>query len=336
MPNFIRIHNPAIIDRALIEQELSTGKEVILQFSDKIYTDRMLADIDELCAKHDEQLCIRFYGHDSKQFDCKNVLKLPNVKALYIDCMQRAKNINTLVQLLKLRSLGLGIYELRDTEILGSVNFANFKQLTLASTKTNKINLSYLSNYKHLESLTLGENTKNIEALSELSSLKYLSLHSIKKAPLAFINRLTQLKELHLILGGRENIWEIGENPIETLSIIQVRGFNDFSNLSNFSKLRSLRIENQIQLSGIHFDVPFSELSDLKLLNCKKLASITGLENLPSLSSLIIYGTAVDFDQFMQQELPKKLSYLGFYTGKVKVDAAIKSILAERGYHSIH
>ena len=76
MRPFNRIDNPKTIDKNFVESELKLGKEVILQFVDKSYTDKILADINELCSKFDESLCIRFYGHYSKQFDCKTLQKI--------------------------------------------------------------------------------------------------------------------------------------------------------------------------------------------------------------------------------------------------------------------
>lgn len=102
--------------------------------------------------------------------------------------------------------------------------------------------------------------------------------------------------------------------------------------LSKFPKLNKLRIENQIQVAAIQFDRSLSNLSDLKVINCKKLEILNGLSNMPHLHSVVVSRTGVDFDTFMQQELPGSLSHLGFYTGKSKVDKDIKLAIWEKGY----
>ena len=323
------IDNPKSIDKEFIESELKSGKGVTVQFSEKIYTDKILSDIDNLCNMHDDNLCIRFYGH---YFDCNTVLRIPNVKCLYVDCLTDAENVNSLKQLSFLKRLSLGIYELKDTEILSSDNFKKLSKLTISETKTKALNLEYLKEFQKLKSLIISGHTKNITSIGEITELENLTLNAIKKTAVPFINNLKKLKSLRFLLGGRENILEIEENDIENLEIIWVRGFNNISNISKFKKLKTLQIEDQIQLPTIHFDNIFPDLSDLKILNCKTLETITGLKNLPKLSSLVIHQTKVDFDNFMEQELPKQLKHLGFYTTKSKIDKDIKIIIESKGY----
>src|SRR5690349_13309531 len=122
MTPFELIDNPKNIDEKHIETLLKNGVEVTVQFSQKGYTDDMLARLNELCAKFDDQFNIRFYGHYFDSFDCKTVLKIPAVKSLWVDPGE-AKNIEALTGLPHLSQLTLGISNLVDTEILNSANF---------------------------------------------------------------------------------------------------------------------------------------------------------------------------------------------------------------------
>lgn len=334
MKPFIRIDNPNQIDTILVERELGFGKEVIIQFSDVTYTSEILNDINELCSKCDENLCIRFYGHYSKAFDCKLLRKIPGVKCLYLDCLTSAKNLHIVTELANLEVLAIGILELKEIELLSSGNFRNLKGLTVGETKTKSFNLGHLEKIKNLKSLRISGHTKNIESIGELSDLYSLSLNAVKQVPVGFVNKLKQLKKLEFLLGSRLNLNEIEENKIEELDIIWVRGFNDLSCLSKFPKLCKLRVENQIQVTAIQFDRNSSNLSDLKVINCKKLETINGLSNMPHLQSVIVSRTGVDFDAFMKQELPSSLIHLGFYTGKSKIDKDIKLAILEKGYSS--
>ncbi|MGO8056515.1 hypothetical protein, partial [Rhizobium leguminosarum] len=76
-----------------------------------------------------------------------------------------------------------------------------------------------------------------------------------------------KLKTLNFILGSRDNIKEIEENEIENLEIVWVRGFNDLSNISKFKNLKTLKIEDEIQLPMVHFDKTLTSLTDLKIIN---------------------------------------------------------------------
>lgn len=327
-----RITDPLTIDIDPIDKEVKAGKQVIVQFSDKSYNDKILFQINQLCEKHDDGFEVRFFGHYSGSFDFNNLLKIPNVKLLSVDCLIKAENVQTLKKLQKLEKLSLGIYELKETEILNFDNLKNLSELIVTETKSKAFNLDYLKDYKNLKYLIIGGHSKNIEAVGELSTLEYLSFNSVKKTHVSFVNKLKSLKTLKFILGGRENIDEIGENKIETLEIVWVRGFNDINNISNFKKLKTLLIENNIQLTKISFDNELPFLQDLKILNCKTFNSLTGLEKLPSLHHLRIYKTAIDFDNVINQKLPNSLKTFAFYTTRQKADKEIKIRLEKHGY----
>ncbi len=91
-----RIHDPKTIDTVFVRDEISLGKEVIIQFQRKTYTNKILSDIDTLCSSHDDNLCIRFYDHESTIFDCETLRKIPHVKSLNIDCLQNVKDMSIL------------------------------------------------------------------------------------------------------------------------------------------------------------------------------------------------------------------------------------------------
>lgn len=320
------------LDENFIDKELKAGGEVIVQFSDETYNDKVLAHLNELCSRYDKKFSIRFFGHYFSAFDFNSLLKIRNVKSLYVDCLTKATNIEAIEQLQYLEKLSLGVFELKETEILNCPTLKKLTELIITETRTKAFNLEYLKDYKDLKFLIIGGHNKNIEAVGELSSLEYLSFNSVKKTPVHFVNKLKKLKTLKFILGGRENIHEIEENEVENLEIVWVRGFNDLSKISNFRKLKTLLVEDNIQLSSIHFDKELPQLEDLKILNCKTLNSLTGLENLTSLKQLRIYKTNLDFDKLINQSLPKNLKIFAFYTSKQKVDKEIKQVLEKKGY----
>lgn len=327
-----RINNPEKIDRLLINKDLKDGKLVIVQFSDKLYSEKVLADLNELCLEYDDNFSVRFYGHYQGSFDCKTLLKLANIKALLLDCILKADNLEVLTELKNLRRLSLGVFELKETEIFQADNLQNLKELIIGETRTKALNLEYLENYTDLNYLIICGHTKNIDVVGKLADLEYLGLNSISKVKLNFVNKLKRLKSLHFVLGGQESLDEIEENEIETLEIIRVRAFNSLKNISNFKKLKTLFIEDQIQLTELHFDKEISTLTDFKLINCKTFKSLTGLEKLTGLNQLRIYKTEINFDEFIKQQFPKSLGILAFYTSKTKIDREIKERLIKLGY----
>jgi protein phosphatase 1 regulatory subunit 7 len=327
-----RINNPEHIDRLLIDKDLKDGKLVIVQFSDELYTDKILAELNEICSNYDENFSVRFYGHYQGSFNCKTLLKLPNIKALWLDCLSKADNLEVLAELQNIRRLSLGVFELKETEIFQATSLKNLEKLIICDTRTKALNLQYLENYKHLNYLIISGHIKNIGVVGELPKIEYLGLNSISKEKLDFVNKLRKLKSLHFALGGRENLDEIEENEIETLGIVRVRSFNNFKNISHFKKLKTLSIEDQIHLKELQFDREISTLTDFKLINCKTFESLTGLEKLSNLKQLRIYKTDIKFEEFIKQHLPKSLDILSFYTAKAKIDKEIKEKLLKLGY----
>ncbi|MFD0717053.1 hypothetical protein [Paenibacillus sp. GCM10027626] len=327
----ILINNPAELDRAQIEQDLRGGNQVIVQFSHPEFYGSILEEVDELCARWDENFGVRFYGHYSLSFDGHTLLRIPHVKMLQLNCLTQAHNTEALATLDNLYSLNLGIYELENSEILGIDSLWSLRELSIISDK-KILNLQYFKEFSHLEQLHVGGKVKNLDAIGYLEGLNYLALHSISKLPLHFINRLKKLKYLRILLGGREHIQEIEENEIEDLEISRVRGFHDLTNITAFRALTSLVIEDQIQLQEIGFDREMKVLEELSITNCKGLTHVTGMEQLPLLRKLRIFKTAIDFDSFINQKLPGALSEVEFATSKSKVDQEIQESLLKLGF----
>ncbi|MCQ6563475.1 hypothetical protein [Paenibacillus mendelii] len=329
----ILIDNPAALDPVQIEQDLRSGNHVIVQFSHPSYYESIpiLEEVDELCARYDENFGMRFYAHYSLSFDCDTLLRIPHVKMLLLNSLTRAHNTEALAKLGTLHSLSLGIYEQENSDILGIGTLRSLRILNIVSGK-KILNLQYFKEFYHLEHLHVGGKVKNLDAVGHLEDLNYLALDSISKIPLHFINRLRKLKNLRILLGGREHIQEIEENEIENLEIIRVRGFHDLTHIAVFRALKRLVIEDQIQLQEISFDPKMKALEELSIRNCKGLTRLTGLEKLPVLRKLRIRKTAIDFDSFINQKLPCSLSAVEFETFKSKVDQDIQQSLLTLGF----
>lgn len=329
----ILINNPVVLDPVQIEQDLRSGNQVIVQFSHPEFYGSILEEVDELCARFDENFGVRFYGHYSLSFDGHTLLRIPHVKMLVLNCLTQAHNTHTLASLNHLNSLSLGIYELENSEIMGIDTLQALRILNVVSEK-RIVNLDYLKEFAHLEQLHVGGKVKNLDAIGALEGLHYLALDSISKLPLHFINRLRKLKHLRILMGGREDILEVEENAIESLEIMRVRGFHDLTNITAFQGLKSLVIGDQIHLRQISFDRELKALEELSITNCKGLTHLTGMEQLSSLRKLRIFKTAIDFDSFINQKLPNALSTVEFATLKRKTDKEIQESLVKRGFQT--
>jgi len=332
MKKLIRIDNPKTLDEKLILTELNNNKEVIVQYSENIYNPKSLSLLNNICEKSDENLCFRFYGYYPSCFDCSNLKYLPSVKSLFLDCLQNVSNFEEVKLLQQLKKLNIGIYNFDHKDFLSWNNLKKITYLCLVETKNNNIDLKYLEEYKDINTLFLNGHIKNINSISKLTKIKELSLCIPSKSSIDFINNLTELRKLKFILGGRNNLDEINNYSVEHLEIIRVKGFSSFKNISMFKNLRTLLIEDQIQLESIIFENEIISLSDIKIINCKTLNKIDGLSHLKNLNQIRIYKTNIDFNTFINQKLPDSLKILAFYTTKKQLDKEIKKKISEMGY----
>lgn len=329
----MRIHNPNEIDKNTIQQQLSEGIPVTIQFSEKKYHDKILSEINSLCAANDNKLEIRFYDHEDSPFQGRTLFKINKVKSLSLNSTLNIRELSKLKELECLEILHLGLEKLELKNLLAMPNLMSLQELFLWIDKKNDFNLEYLSEYNNLENLFIYGQPKKIEQIGNIQNLKKLDLYRITSKSLEFVNRLKNLQELVLTLGGRKNINELTGNNIEIITIQQVRGFHDFANLTDFKNLRKLWLMDLPQLQHLHFPTQVSNLLNVAIFNCKNLNSLTGLENLKLLEDITIDRVKIDFEEFMKNSFSSTLKFLAFYTDKVRRDKEICNYLKSLGYY---
>ncbi len=263
----------------------------------------------------------------------RTVLSIPNVKTLLVDClMAAAGNIEVLAHLQNLQSLNLDIFELDKPNILASPNLASLRALTLGPTRKNNIDLAPIGAMADLRNLSIFGQARNIAAVGRLRSVEHLSLNAAKTVGLGFINTMAGLRDLKLILGGRDNIDEVDGQGIESLEIVRVRGFDRFDHLPRWHTLKHLVIEDQIRLPALTLSAGLNDLETLRISNCKTLSALDNLSALSRLRSLDIFETALDFEALCARGLPPSLQIFGFSTGRAKADEAIQLRIEEMGF----
>lgn len=329
-----RITDPKTIDYQFLETELNKGIHITLQFSRKVYSNQMLNEIDLLCKKYNDNLCIRFYSHDTTGFDVNTVLKIPHVKNLYFDCLKSAKNIKALSELENLSELCIGTDDLDDLEFLKYKNLFDLKALSFWAKKSKKISLEPLANYSKLTELNIDEHTKHIEAIGNLVNLKKLYLRAIKKVSLEFINEMKSLDSLKLLLGGRSNINEIDRSEIKHLSIDWVVGLNNIDSIFKLPKLEKLSVFTLKQLQAVNITEVNETIKDLMIADCKNLNKIEGLNKLEHLTNLWFSRIGIDFEELKEYVLTKSLEFLDYRVTSDKRDNEIKLMTESMGYKS--
>jgi protein phosphatase 1 regulatory subunit 7 len=326
-----RLTDLTSLDESYIAGVVARGAPIVIQYSEPVYTAKLLQHIDALCRRHGERLEVRFFGHDGRPFDCQVLDKLPHVQRLSLDCLTEFSNLEALFALPSLRHLSFGAFAKVPKDFLAHDNFKGLRSLTLGESKTPSIDLSPITGLSKLEYLNLVSHHHGIEALGLLTHLRWLTLSRIKKGvPLGFVPRISALRTLRLILGGRDDLHEVTHPTLERLEVIRVRGFANF-HPDAFPSLTFLQLEDQIRLSALHFTTASQSLAELLLLNCKTLGTLTGIKELGDLRRLRIYKTAIDFEAIVGAGLPTNLKEFAFYTGTSR-DTSIRRRLDSLGF----
>lgn len=328
----LRIDGFAPLDHAIIAAHVAAGGRAIVQFGQRGYTDEHLAELNKLASLHGRSLEIRFYSHGRDGFDGTILQRLPNAKRLAIDCLSHARNLDALSHVNELEELHLGVFELEDANVLSHCNSASMKVLSLGETRKRNIDLGWLARFRALESFHSTGETNDIGMICDLPLLRHLSLSSFRnKDDIAFISNLVRLESLRIMLGGRSSIAELTAPELESLEVVRVRGLEELGDCARFPRLRRLRVEDQLQLTAIRAS-PNRALENLAIINCKNFERIDGLADLPALSTLYLFQTAVNYSTLMDGLLPASLARLDFYTGKSRRDGEIAADLQRRGF----
>lgn len=326
-----RLTNPVELDTAEAGRLIAGHNLSVIQFSSAPANPGLLAAINTLCREHGATLQVRFYGFYGEKLDASLLSDLPDVASLAVDCLEEIRNISALADLSRLERLSLGVSGLNLPNVLDLLRLEYLKHLSLGPTRTNNINLAPLRRCAVLQQLHIHGHARNADAIAAIPNLDALTLGSFpKKVPLNFLNDAASLKQLCLLLGSRESIAELTHPGIERLGLCWVRGLSDLGPLHRFSALCELSVEDQARLTTLKLEG--SRLERLRLVNCKSLASVEGLEKLETLRELLVSRTALDLEVLRDRQWQPTMEAIGLFSGSNRWNNAARETLAERGF----
>lgn len=283
------------------------------------------------CEMFGTALEVRFYGHYGDRFDAGILTHIPAVAWLSIDSLTEITNAGQIAKLAALKHLSFGVYLFDEPNFLEELDVGRFTQLSLGGTAKQNVNLAPLRRATALKALTLGGFTKNIEVVGSLPKLTQLRLTGISKSQsLRFVGEIPNLRSLYLLLGGRQSIDEIAHHGLEELSIVRVRGLEELGVVGRFPGLRTLVVEDQLQVRSV--DVAGLSLRKLVLVNCKNLAEIQGLEQLRHLVEFRTAQTKLDLESLLEREWPPSMEVVALYAGSRKWNESARAALDKRGF----
>lgn len=273
----------------------------------------------------------RVYGSYSSDWDLSFLSIMNNVQHLAANSLWKAKGIESIVKIPILKSLSIGIYDLKSFEFLNDVS-PEIEYIFLGRTESKRPDLAPLSRFKSLNKIYLEGQKKNIEVLEELNKLENVTLRSITTPNLDYLIPLKKMWSLDIKLGGTKNLSSLeGLDNIKYLELWMIRGLDDISVISSLNELQYLFLQD---LKNIIELPSFQELTQLRrivLQNLKGLKDISSLGNAPALEEfLYIAANNLNPQDFIPLLRNPTLNNISIGFGSNKKNNEFKKLMIEK------
>jgi hypothetical protein len=214
-----------------------------IQFAGNKLSDKTLRYINETLLPSQQNICLRIVLNGHGAFDSLNFLsELPNLKNLSVDLF-RTNEVEKINKHLNLNILAIG---------------------------THKVSLKPIIQQATLKNLFVFGQPKDIEVIGQMPWLENLTFSKQTLKSLDFLSPLSNLKELHFILGGTKNLSNLPNiGKIEKLSFMRVRQLmiENLLSINEMKYLKELSFDTQPHL--IDLDWLKDKRIKTEVINCK-------------------------------------------------------------------
>ncbi|WP_349408980.1 immunity 26/phosphotriesterase HocA family protein [Pseudalkalibacillus sp. SCS-8] len=264
-------------------EKLVHNKELkVIQISNQI-DPSVLIKLNNIFFSQRNDVFFRVYGFYGEECNLSFLKHMNNVVHFTVDSLMEVEGIEYIAYLDNLKSLGIGIFNSKDFNILNDVP-KDLEYLSLGATRSKKPDLAPLQHFKNMENLFIEGQQKNIEVLNDLPSLNDLTLRSITTNGIDYISNLKRLTSLDIKLGSITNYKAIeGFQNIKYLELWQVRGLKDLSFISTLVGLEHLFLQSLKNVEKLPSLENLKKLKKVELEDMKGLKDIRALANAPSL-----------------------------------------------------
>jgi len=276
-----------------------------------IYADIKNSDIPKIIAEeniHSLQL-YEFKNPNNRTWETINEFfkRYPEIRlrVLWYD----KQDLSFYNQIPNVRKFSIASFNTKDYSNL--ISNTKLKYFGIEETKSKAVDLSFIREFKDLESLYVDGMKKGLENVRYLNELKTLTFRGVKLENLDFLTELKKLQELNLLFGSYKNLDSISKlkqlksiafsrvrqipnfdflNSLKNLEKIEFEGMSKMEsipNLSELEKLERIHIHNNLRLQNIR---PVGEIPNLKLLQLSfaENQKSTEIKNLISQSAEIL------------------------------------------------
>jgi hypothetical protein len=189
------------------------------------------------------------------------------------------------------------------TDFTPLLKMTNLKRLSIGETKSTSIDLSFISEFKSLESIYIDGMKRGLQNIAKLSELETLTLRGVKLPNLDLITGLKNLRELNLLFGSYKSLDAISTaKNLKILEISRTRQIPNYDFLSSLEGLVTLCFEGMSTMEVLPDFRGLRNLKRIEIDNNSRLRDIGSLEQLENLEQLVLF-----FPENFKAELRKTL-----------------------------
>lgn len=287
------------INEGFVQEIVSLPKEdvITIQICDYI-SEKALITLNEVFRLRPD-VTFRVYGDDERKvyngWNLSFLSLIPSVSKLMLNCFRCLEtDFSVLSELQNLRSLELGVYDVKDYSFLKNLTDKLERLFIDAEMKSGKakIDCRWLLRYHELHTLYLGRIEKNLDCIVGLGKLSKLTLRGGGAKDLSFLKKL-QLRELEISwCNASKEDWNTLKDftSLKSLTLISIKKLEDIAFITTLPNLEELKL---IWMGAVAKLPDLSNLVKLRSIDCdtcNKLIDVSGLVNVKSLEKVCFIG----------------------------------------------
>lgn len=188
-------------------------------------------------------------------------------------------------QIPNIRNFTISSFNTKDYSKLNSN--INLKHFGIEETKSKAVDISFIKEFKDLESLYVDGMKKGLENIKHLPNLKKLTFRGVKFDNLNFLTELKKLQELNLLFGSYKNLDSISElKQLKSIEFSRVRQIPNFDFLNSLENLEKIEFEGMSQIESIPDLSKLEKLNRIHIHNNLRLQNIKPVGEIPNLKLL--------------------------------------------------
>lgn len=252
-----------------------------------IYSDLKKSDIPKIIAEkniHSLQL-YQFQNPKRQTWETLNEFfkKYPDIRlrVLWWD----KQDLSFYKEIPNIRSFTISSFNTKDyTPLLSNLKLKHFG---IEETKSTAVDLTFIKEFKDLESLYVDGMKKGLENIKYLKKLNKLTFRGVKMDNLDFLLNLNKLEKLSLLFGSYKNLDSISNlKQLKEIEFSRVRQIPDFNFLNSLENVEFIEFEGMSKMERIPELSNLTKLKRVLISNNLRLKDINSIGKIPNLKLL--------------------------------------------------